>query len=189
MIEGAAVGLGGNSGRARRGRGGGRGGGIEGGGGAGGTAGIVLELEHRRKSGRPMGEWFYLSLDHHRHHNKNHHYKNNKRTKPSSPPTTTAASSATSSNISLLEDHPLYKLSEKVHNNTDNLNPDDIEHDTPQTTFDLNLTERQKKARDEVILPYFDAQKEEGYGHGGGGGRILFTPGREDDFDEEEDEI
>lgn len=37
-----------------------------------------------------------------------------------------------------------------------------------------------------MVLPYFDAQTEIG---GGEGGRILYEMGREDDFDEEEDEI
>ena len=35
------------------------------------------------------------------------------------------------------------------------------------------------------MLPYFDAQSEEG----GVGGRILYDMGAEDDFDDEEDEI
>lgn len=52
-------------------------------------------------------------------------------------------------------------------------------------TFELGLTERQRRERDGVVLPYFDAQK----GEGGEGGRILYDMGAEDDFDEEEDEI
>ncbi|KHJ34531.1 putative killer toxin sensitivity protein [Erysiphe necator] len=54
-------------------------------------------------------------------------------------------------------------------------------------TFNLSLSEKQKKERDEVVLPYFDAQKE----GGNEGGRILYQMGTEDheDFDEEEDEI
>jgi elongator complex protein 5 len=52
------------------------------------------------------------------------------------------------------------------------------------TTFKLDLSEREREARDKVVLPYFDAQKGEGEG-----GRILYEMGREDDFDEEEDEI
>ncbi|AEO62839.1 uncharacterized protein THITE_120736 [Thermothielavioides terrestris NRRL 8126] len=53
-------------------------------------------------------------------------------------------------------------------------------------TFNLSLTEKQRKDREGVVLPYFDAQVEVG---GGEGGRILYEMGREDDFDEEEDEI
>ena len=52
-------------------------------------------------------------------------------------------------------------------------------------TFDLGLTEKQRREREGVVLPYFDAQK----GEGGEGGRILYDMGVEDDFDEEEDEI
>ncbi|KXX78428.1 Elongator complex protein 5 [Madurella mycetomatis] len=44
----------------------------------------------------------------------------------------------------------------------------------PTTTFNVGLTEKQRKDREGVVLPYFDAQVE---------------MGREDDFDEEEDEI
>lgn len=52
-------------------------------------------------------------------------------------------------------------------------------------TFSLSLTDKQKIDREGIVLPYFDAQKE----GGGMGGRILYVPGREDDWDEEEDEI
>ncbi|KAK4137626.1 hypothetical protein BT67DRAFT_453887 [Trichocladium antarcticum] len=55
-----------------------------------------------------------------------------------------------------------------------------------EATFDLGLTEKQRRDREGVVLPYFDAQTEVG---GGEGGRILYDFGREDDFDEEEDEI
>ena len=52
------------------------------------------------------------------------------------------------------------------------------------TTFELGLTEKQRRDREGVVLPYYDAQK-----GGGEGGRILYDMGEEDDFDEEEDEI
>lgn len=52
-------------------------------------------------------------------------------------------------------------------------------------TFELGLTEKQRREREGVVLPYFDAQK----GEGGQGGRILYDMGVEDDFDEEEEEI
>jgi len=60
------------------------------------------------------------------------------------------------------------------------------EEEKPEATFDLGLTEKQRRDREGVVLPYFDAQVEVG---GGEGGRILYEMGREDDFDEEEDEI
>jgi len=53
------------------------------------------------------------------------------------------------------------------------------------STFDLGLTAKQRRDREGVVLPYFDAQE----GAGGTGGRILYDMGVEDDFDEEEDEI
>lgn len=56
----------------------------------------------------------------------------------------------------------------------------------PESTFDLGLTEKQRRDREGVVLPYFDAQTDIGAGEGG---RILYEMGREDDFDEEEDEI
>ncbi len=58
-----------------------------------------------------------------------------------------------------------------------------------ETTFSLGLTEKQRRDREGVVLPYFDAQTDAGGGGGEGGGRILYEMGREDDFDDEEDEI
>jgi len=59
------------------------------------------------------------------------------------------------------------------------------------TTFNLGLTEKQKRDRENVVLPYFDAQKDGGAAGPGDGGRILYDMGTEDreDFDDEEDEI
>lgn len=80
----------------------------------------------------------------------------------------------------LLDDHPLYKR------------PDSSEGRTAAdkaaaelSTFDLGITDKQRRDREGVVLPYFDAQE----GAGGTGGRILYDMGVEDDFDEEEDEI
>ncbi|RPA81998.1 hypothetical protein BJ508DRAFT_376126 [Ascobolus immersus RN42] len=55
------------------------------------------------------------------------------------------------------------------------------------TSFSLGLTEEQKKKRDELELPYYDAQK--GLSGDKGGGRILYVPEDVDDWDDEEDEI
>lgn len=82
--------------------------------------------------------------------------------------------------LSLLSDHPLFAAPP---------GPDDDQgedEDLAETTFNLGLTEKQRKDRDGIVLPYFDAQKDIG---GGEGGRILYEMGREDDFDDEEDEI
>lgn len=126
--------------------------------------GVVLEMEYRRKSGRGVAEWFYLPLaDKEVPVKKNGNGKDKDR-------------------VMLLEDHPRWRLSEQVRRQEEHVD----EGDEMRTTFELGITERQKKARDEVVLPYMDAQKE----GGGGGGAILFTPEKEvDDFDEEEDEM
>ncbi|KAL7270553.1 hypothetical protein RUND412_006727, partial [Rhizina undulata] len=124
-------------------------------------SGVVLEMEYRRKSGRGVVEWFYLPLDEKRPGNGGVREKEK---------------------VILLEDHPQWRVSEQVKGQEEHVSEDEM----PKSTFELGITDRQKKARDEVVLPYFDAQRE----GGGGGGAILFTPEKEvDDFDEEEDEF
>ncbi|MDI1492511.1 MAG: hypothetical protein OHK93_003725 [Ramalina farinacea] len=124
-------------------------------------AGFVLEMEHRRKSGRGVNDTFVLPLD------------------------------PTSKELQLLEDHPAFKSpsASKVDEG------EDAGEDFGGVTFDLGLTEKQRREREGVVLPYFDAQKrgrgeiDAEEGERGDGGRILYQMGREDDFDEEEDEI
>jgi elongator complex protein 5 len=124
--------------------------------------GVVLEMEYRRKSGRGVTEWFFLPL-------KEGFQKS-------------VLPGSVLEKVILLEDHPQWRLSEQVKESGAK-----DENEEPMSTFELGLTESQKKARDEVVLPYFDAQREGGIG---GGGAILFTPDRDiDDFDDEEDEI
>lgn len=132
--------------------------------GANPAEGVVVEMEYRRKSGRGVGEWFFLPLRE-----------------------GVVGKSVLPGNVSekvvLLEDHPLWRVSEQVVDRGGVEDDDEV----PQSTFELGLTASQRKARDEVVLPYFDAQREGGIG---GGGAILFTPDREiDDFDDEEDEF
>lgn len=110
--------------------------------------GVVLEMEHRRKSGRGIIEWFFVPTD------------------------------STKGKVVLLEDHPLNR--QQPAENDTNDEPKSLD-----ATFDLGLTEKQRRDREGVVLPYFDAQKD----GGGVGGRILYDMGVEDDFDEEEDEI
>ena len=113
--------------------------------------GIVLEMEHRRKSGRGVVEWYLL---------------------PRVP------QQQVGEVIMLLDDHPLYRpLQEQVPVGAG---------EGPESTFELRLTDRQRREREGVVLPYFDAQHGDGPGEGG---RILYDMGEEDDFDEEEDEI
>lgn len=116
--------------------------------------GIVLELEHRRKSGRGVLEWYLL------------------------PPASRFSPQQVKEVVTLLDDNVLYNPP---------LEPDtNAEDEGPRSTFELGLTERQRREREGVVLPYFDAQHEDGPGEGG---RILYDMGEEDDFDEEEDEI
>lgn len=116
--------------------------------------GIVIEMEHRRKSGRGVVEWYFL------------------------PPASRYSAQEVKEVITLLEDHPLYRRPDE--------DMDAAEQDEPGSTFELKLTERQRRDREGVVLPYFDAQSGDGPGEGG---RILYDMGEEDDFDEEEDEI
>ncbi|KAK4990299.1 hypothetical protein LTR66_003383 [Elasticomyces elasticus] len=122
--------------------------------------GLVIEVEYRRKSGRGIKEWYFLpSLS----------ARNATAAKPATKP---------KEPVILLEDHPLY------HRALEDVTRSGASDESMDTTFDLGLTEKQRRDREGVVLPYFDAQK-----GGGEGGRILYDMGAEDDFDEEEDEI
>lgn len=128
--------------------------------GANGKEGLVMEVEHRRKSGRGVREWYFLPNAH-----------------AQKGVESASASSRVRETVILLEDHPAYKPSEDE-------TAAGSEEVPEGGTFELGLTERQREAREGVVLPYFDAQK-----GGGEGGRILYDMGEEDDFDEDEDEI
>jgi elongator complex protein 5 len=126
--------------------------------------GIVLEAEFRRKSGRSEGETYFLRPG-----------------RPSDYHTPVGSSPfgvLKQEFVILLEQLPAYTSQDRkgLANAADN---------EVESTFNLGLTDKQKQAREGVVLPYFDAQK----GEGGEGGRILYDMGSEDDFDEEEDEI
>lgn len=122
--------------------------------GTGAAEGLVLELEHRRKSGRGVLEWYLL------------------------PPASRYSPQHVKEVVTLLDDNVLYNPPMEP-----DTNPDE---DEPKSTFELGLTDRQRRDREGVVLPYFDAQHGDGPGEGG---RILYDMGEEDDFDEEEDEI
>ncbi|KAF4988570.1 hypothetical protein FGRMN_9690 [Fusarium graminum] len=81
--------------------------------------------------------------------------------------------------LCLLTDHQMFAAS------TDSGETGEGEEE-PESTFNLGLTDKQRKDREGIVLPYFDAQTDIGAGEGG---RILYEMGREDDFDDEEDEI
>lgn len=102
------------------------------------TNGLVIELEHRRKSGRGVVESFFL---------------------PAKLPRQSTASEKYREHVTLLDDHPLFRKQIDM--------PKGSEEELSKLTFDLNLTERQKQERQGVVLPYFDAQKAGGAGEGG----------------------
>jgi elongator complex protein 5 len=154
--EGVLVGLQGAPSGAAAGPGKGKGNG--GGGDEAVGDGLVLEMEVRRRSGRSVGEKFVLV--------------------PGSDKA--VATGVLASKILLLADHPLFR------DPADEDEGQGGEGDEAETTFSLGLTEKQRRDREGIVLPYFDAQTDIGAGEGG---RILYEMGREDDFDDEEDEI
>ncbi|KAF2471184.1 uncharacterized protein BDR25DRAFT_223108 [Lindgomyces ingoldianus] len=126
--------------------------------------GVVIDAEFRRVSGRPEFETFWLRRTF---------------TSDFEPPLAGLPFGPLKQEfVMCLEQLPLYCSDETMAN----VNAKADEIDVP---FKLELTLRQKKVRDGVLLPHFDAQG----GEGGEGGRILYEMGEEDDFDEEEDEI
>lgn len=127
--------------------------------------GIVIEVEFRRKSGRPESETYFLRAA--------------RRSDYNAPLSGMAFGTLRQEFITLLDQVPAYRSNEVT--GLVNAAANEIE-----STFNLSLTDKQKQAREGVVLPYFDAQKGEGAGEGG---RILYDMGEEDDFDEEEDEI
>jgi len=131
--------------------------------------GLVLEVEHRRKSGRGVLEWFFLPTLH------ASQLQQFEKVDPST------AHPFKEDTVILLADHPLFRPQQIPNTESDGAGLEE------EMTFSLSLTERQRRERDGVILPYFDAQKSGG--GPGEGGRILYDMSVEDDFDDEEDEI
>ncbi len=100
--------------------------------------GLVVQLEHRRKSGRGVVDWFFL---------------------PSQLPKQSNESGRLLETVTLLDHHPLFRKQVDMRPGS--------EGELSNLTFDLSLTERQKQERQGVVLPYFDAQKAGGGGEGG----------------------
>lgn len=134
--------------------------------------GLVLEMELRRRSGRAVVERFVLVP----------------KQSPKLPAVSTSMPTSTPAKVYLLTDHPLFRKGDSNGGGgggeVEGEGGEDGE--MMETTFSLGLTEKQRQDREGVVLPYFDAQTDIG---GGEGGRILYEMGREDDFDDEEDEI
>ncbi|KAI0157747.1 Elongator complex protein 5 [Xylariaceae sp. FL1272] len=122
------------------------------------SEGLVLEMELRRRSGRSVAEKFIVIPP------------------PSLASPNTTPTKADIAKLYLLSDHPVFQTTD----------PGAEGEEEPESTFNLGLTEKQRRDREGIVLPYFDAQTDVGAGEGG---RILYEMGREDDFDDEEDEI
>lgn len=122
--------------------------------------GFVVQMELRRRSGRPVTGTFVVVT-----------------------PTGAERKLGALSSFSLQENYPGFKPPEDEGATASQANEGE---EQPQSTFNLGLTDKQRSDREGVVLPYFDAQTDIG---GGEGGRILYEMGREDDFDDEEDEI
>lgn len=133
--------------------------------------GTAVEMEHRRKSGRTVTEWFFVP----------HREREKVATNTGAPQSAAQARRSKDCVVTLLEDHPDWPKPP-----VEDVDDGKKSGEEPDTTFNLGLTESQKRDRDAVVLPYFDAQNNAGIGQGG---RILYDMGAEDDFDDEEDEI
>jgi elongator complex protein 5 len=137
--------------------------------------GIVLEAEFRRKSGRPESETYFLPPS-----------RAGADGEYNAPQPGMHVGTLKEEFVKLIAELPEYTdsgLNEWL-NNKGNAIDNEIE---TRATFKLSLTDKEKTAREGVVLPYHDAQNQQG--ESGEGGRILYDMGAEDDFDEEEDEI
>ena len=129
---------------------------------------IVLDVEHRRRSGRAVSARFVMG-----------------RAKAGGVPS-----------VGLLEECPAYRVAVGGEEGEDGQGTEgkngEEEGQAWRSTFELGLTEKQRRDREGVVLPYFDAQRGYEEGEPGQGGRILYQMGQEDmggDWDDEEDEI
>lgn len=145
--------------------------------GANDKRGCVIEMEYRRKSGRGVGEWFFVPEL--AEQNNGDGIGEGEGVKGGGE----GGSGNGSEGIVLLDDQVLYK---GFDGNGDEGGGQGmgVEVEVERGTFELGLSDKQRRDREGVVLPFLDAQKGEG-----AGGRILYEMGKEDDFDEEEDEI
>jgi elongator complex protein 5 len=127
----------------------------------------VVEMEHRRRSGRAVRDWFVVE-----------HGGAAGRGRGGGGAGVKAAVVGGARGVVRLEEHPEYPRPEAEGG--------DAPQEAPETTFNLGLSDKERRDREGVRLPYLDAQNEGGIGEGG---RILYDMGIEDDFDDEEDEI
>lgn len=147
----------------------------------GAAQGLVLEMELRRRSGRAVAETFVLVPGLGPSPSSTSTSRPLAVSPEPEPEPHTTGSDPLPSKLYLLSDHPAF-LDPEAATSAQGAGGED----EPGSTFDLGLTEKQRRDREGVVLPYFDAQTDVGAGEGG---RILYDMGREDDFDEEDDEI
>ncbi|CAK7274637.1 hypothetical protein SEPCBS119000_006274 [Sporothrix epigloea] len=125
--------------------------------------GLLVSMELRRRSGRAVVEQYVVVLG---------------------SPAPWQKGATPCRDITVMADHALFAAYDP--REAHRMDEEDDEDSEPTSTFNLGLTDKQRRDRDGIVLPYFDAQTDIGYGEGG---RILYDMGREDDFDDEEDEI
>ncbi|EPE02265.1 killer toxin sensitivity protein [Ophiostoma piceae UAMH 11346] len=148
--------------------------------------GILVDMELRRRSGRAVVERYVMVLGGAGGAGAKKEPSSSAGTRGKMP---WQKGATPCTDITVMSDHPLFAvpdLSEGFKRPGDgNGNDDDSDEDLPTSTFNLGLTDKQRRDREGIVLPYFDAQTDIGAGEGG---RILYDLGREDDFDDEEDE-
>ncbi|KAJ6438287.1 Protein transport protein sec22 [Purpureocillium lavendulum] len=101
--------------------------------------GVVVDMELRRRSGRTISEKFILQP---------------------SPAALASSTGRAPGKISLLTDHPMF--AKPVADSGAGQGEEE-----PESTFNLGLTDKQRKDREGIVLPYFDAQTDIGAGEGG----------------------
>ncbi|KAL1896584.1 hypothetical protein Sste5346_004618 [Sporothrix stenoceras] len=146
---------------------------------------LLVTMELRRRSGRAMVEQYVMVLGT---EIKMQSTQAQSSTKSSAQPRVALpwqAGATPCTDITVMEDHPLFAAARDPREDEKN-GQDSGDEDIPTSTFNLGLTDKQRRDREGIVLPYFDAQTDIGAGEGG---RILYDMGREDDFDDEEDEI
>ncbi|KAH7033342.1 Elongator complex protein 5 [Microdochium trichocladiopsis] len=158
--------------------------------------GLVLDMELRRRSGRSVSERFVFVPGASTSASTSTLTNKSDGTTPGiTPPSTrgndnnaTSLLLSAAGKIMLLADHPLFTTRAGGEGGLDGGGGGETgaADEQPESTFNLGLTEKQRRDREGIVLPYFDAQTDIGAGEGG---RILYEMGREDDFDDEEDEI
>ncbi len=143
---------------------------------------LLVDMELRRRSGRAVVERYVVVLGSER---KTAAGGKEQKGSEKQLPLPWEPGATPCTDITVMADHPLFAPATVAGAGTDS-DADDADG-LAATTFNLGLTEKQRRDRDGIVLPYFDAQTD--IGEGAGGGRILYDMGREDDFDDEEDEI